>query len=334
MNRAIKAIFRRVSRVVHVFSIALPIALVHTAASSQDYPSKPIRLIVPYAAGTVTDIVARRLSDRASAIIKQAIVVDNRPGASATIGTQIVAQSKADGYTLLFGSNQTHSSNSVVLKNQGYDPIKDFTPIARLVINQQVLAVSPALKIKSVAELVAFGKDKKNAMSFVSAGKGTVAHIAGEQFKSVAGLDMVHTPYNNSQLMVDLVAGRTSMIIYPYIALKPFLANGQLVSLATLGNERPAWMRDVPTMAESGYSSMVFISWFAIFGPANLPSEVVTKVSDAFRRVLTDPSIAAGLIADGSDPAYADGAELGRFTVSEIARLHSVVKNANLTFDN
>jgi tripartite-type tricarboxylate transporter receptor subunit TctC len=170
-------------------------------------------------------------------------------------------------------------------------------------------------------------------MTFVSAGKGTVAHIAGEQFKSVAGLDMVHVPYNNSQLMVDLGAGRTSMIIYPYIALKPFLASGQLVSLATLGNERPAWMRDVPTMAESGYPSLVFTSWFAIFGPANLPSEVVTKVSDAFRRALAEPTIAAGLVADGTDPAYADGAELGRFTVSEITRLRSVVKNANLTFD-
>ena len=314
--------------------LAFVLALVATTgAQAQAYPTKPVHLIVPYAAGTVTDLVARRLSERAAAILGQPILIENRPGASATIGTQAVARAVPDGYTLLFGSNQTHATNSAVLKNQGYDAKRDFSPIARLVINSQVLAVGQQLGVKNLGELVARAKANPGTMTFVSAGKGTTAHLAGEYFKSLAAIDITHVPYSSSQLMVDLIAGRTSMIIYPYVALKTFISSGKVIPLATLGSKRPEWMTNAPTMVEGGYPQLVFISWFAVYGPANLPPAIVDKVSDAYRQVLADPKMAAGLIADGSEPSYGSPAELAEFTASEMDRVQRIVKTSGLTFD-
>jgi tripartite-type tricarboxylate transporter receptor subunit TctC len=302
-------------------------------AWSQAYPTKPVRLIVPYPAGTVTDLVARRLSDRAAIGLGQPIVVENRAGAAATVGAQAVARASPDGYTLLFGTNQTHATNSMVLKNQGYDAKKDFTPIARLVVNSQVLAVSAELGVKSLQELIALAKAKPGTLSFVSAGRGTTAHLAGEYFKSLAGLDLTHVPYNSAQLMTDLISGRTSMIIYPYVALKPHIQSGKLIPLATLGTTRPDWMRNVPTMVEAGFPDLVFVSWFALYGPANLAQGVAKSMSDAYCRVLSDRETAAGLVTDGSEPSCTGPAELAEFNASEIERVQRVVKKSQLTFD-
>lgn len=325
---------RWIDRVLRVVVAGPLLLFAAVAAQAQAYPDKPIRILVGAGAGTVTDQAARTLSEKAAVLLGQPIVVENRPGASATLAAQAVARAAPDGYTLLFGANQTHATNMVVLKNPGYDPIRDFTPVARLVVNSQVLVVNKHLGVNSVAELLALAKAKPGTLSFASSGKGTTAHLAGELLKSAAGLDLVHVPYNNAQIFVDMIAGRTSMMVYPYIAVKQYIDGGQMTPLATFGAKRPPWMPNVPTMAESGFPDFNLVTWFAIYGPARLPADVTNKLSAAFRDVLADPAIAARMISSGSEPAYADPAELASFTRSEIERVRRIVTNARLTFDD
>jgi tripartite-type tricarboxylate transporter receptor subunit TctC len=220
-----------------------------------------------------------------------------------------------------------------VLKDPGYDPIADFTPIARLTVNSQVLAVSAKLNVHSVAELVALAKSSPEPLTFASAGKGTIAHLGGEYLKLQTGVEMTHIPYSDSQLMVDLISGRTSMIVYPYLALKGPIDGKQVIPLAVLDEKRPSWLPNVPTMAELGYPKMVLQSWFALFGPANLPADIVGKLTNAFRQALADPATQATLASTGSNPAYAGPDELKAFNRAEIDRFKDIVTAAHLSFD-
>ena len=301
---------------------------------AQTFPDKPIRLIVPAPSGTVTDLSARRLSEKAAQTLGQPIVVENRAGASGAIGAQAVARAKPDGYTLYFGSNQTHATNMVLLKNPGYDSLKDFAPIARLVVNAQVFAVNAGVGAKTVRELVELARAKPNTLSFASAGKGTTAHLAGEMLKNAAAIEITHVPYNSPQLLTDLVAGHTSMIVYPYFALKPLIDGGKLRVLATMGASRAAWMPAAPTMIESGYPGFTWASWFAVYGPAGLSRDIADRVSAAYAGVLKDPAVTASLLAGGSEPFYAGPAELADFTRVEIERVRQVVQAAKLTIED
>lgn len=304
-----------------------------TAANAEVYPEKPIKMIVPYAAGTTTDLLARQLGEKAGKLLGQPIVIENRAGASGVIGTQAVARAAPDGYTLEFAANQTHATNAVLIRNLAYDPIKDFTPVARIASQSQVLVVHPSLKVKTVAELVALAKAKPGTLNFASTGNGTGAHLAGEYFKFAAGVDIVHVPYNGSQVFADLLAGNTSMMFYPYAPLKPFVEAGQLVPLATSGTKRATWLPNLPTLIESGYPEFVFASWFAIYGPAGLPADIVNKVSAAYRQVLEMPDVRGTLAAGGTEPQYGGPSDLAAFTVSEIERVRRIVANANLRIE-
>ncbi|MBR0641594.1 Bug family tripartite tricarboxylate transporter substrate binding protein [Plastoroseomonas hellenica] len=294
-------------------------------ARAQTYPARPIILVVAYGPGTGTDLLARQLGERMGTVLGQRLVVENRPGASGMIGTEFAARSRPDGYTLLFGNNQTLAVNVSLYRDIRYDPIRDFTPIARLASQDAVLVVNPRIPARSVAELVAYARANPDRLNFGSPGAGASAHLAGETFKAAAGIHMVHVPYNNAQLFADLLSGAISLSFYPYLSLKPHIASGALIPLATTGVTRSPWLPDLPTMIECGYPTIIFTSWFGLYGPAGLPGEITTTLSAAAQRTLEDPEVRRALSDSATRVEYGGPEELARFTASEIERYRPII---------
>lgn len=321
----------------HMNRRGLGLALAATAlarpALAQPFPSRPISLVVPYGPGTATDLLARQLSDRASELLGQRIVVDNRAGASGMIGSEFVARARPDGYTLIFAANQTHATNVSLHRSIRYDPVRDFTPIARIASQPQVLVVNPRVPARSVQELVAHARANPGRLNFGSTGIGTGAHLGGELLRSAAGIDIVHVPYNNVQVITDLLSGTVSLMFYPYMPVKPHIDSGAVVALASCGAERAPWLPGVPTMIESGFPDFIVTSWFAIYGPSGLPAEAVRSISDAFARVLADTELRATLAQSGTLAQYLPPEELAAFTVAEIARARGIVERSGVRLD-
>lgn len=306
----------------------LPVLSATRQATAQAWPARPVTLVVAYGPGTGTDLLARQISERMSGLLGQRIIVENRGGASGMIGTEYVARSRPDGYTLLFGNNQTMAVNISFQREIRYDPIRDFTPIARLVSQDSVLAVNPRVPARSVEELVRYARANPDALNFGSPGSGASAHLAGESLRAAAGIRMVHVPYNNNQLFADLLAGTISFSFYPYLALKQHIETGALVALATTGENRSPWLPNLPTMVESGYPTIVFTSWFGLYGPAGLPTEIVSAVAEAARRSLEDPDLRRALSDTATRIEYGGPAELERYTRSEIDRYKPIIEAA------
>ena len=307
---------------------SVPIAFASRRAASQAWPARPITLVVAYGPGTGTDLLARQISERMSGILGQRIIVENRGGASGMIGTDYVARSRPDGYTLLFGNNQTMAVNISFQRQIRYDPIRDFTPIARLVSQDSVLVINPRVPARSVEELVQYARANPDRLNFGSPGAGASAHLAGEALKAAAGIAMVHVPYNNSQLFADLLAGSVSLSFYPYLALKQHVESGALVALATTGATRSPWLPDLPTMVELGYPSVVFTSWFGLYGPAALPTDIVNTIAEAAQRSLEDPDLRRALTDTATRIEYGGPAALAEYTASEIERYKPIIEVA------
>ena len=316
---------------------SLAAALAGTAlarpAFAQAFPARPINLVVPYGAGTSTDLVARQLSDRAGELLGQRIVVDNRAGASGMIGTEYVARARPDGYTLIFGANQTHATNVSLYRSIRYDPVRDFTPVARMVSQPQVLVVNARVPARSPQELVAHARAHPGKLNFGSTGVGTGAHLGGELLRSQAGIDIVHVPYNNAQVITDLLGGTVSLMFYPYQPMKPHIDSGAIVALANCDTARAPWLPEVPTMIESGFEDFIVTSWSAIYGPAGLPPEIAETVSAAYGRVLADQEVRAALAQSGALAQYLPPRELATFTQAEIARARRIVERAGARLD-
>jgi len=310
------------------------LAMAVRAQQAEPYPSRPIRLVVPYAPGTATDLLARTLTPRYSELLGQRMVVENRAGAGGIVGAEAVAHAAPDGYTLGFAGSQTHAINVGLYRSLPYNPQTDFTPIARIAAQPMVLVVNPELPVHSVAELIALAKTRPGQLNFASTGSGTSAHLSGEALRSQAQIDIVHVPYASSgQVFTELLAGRTQLMFYPYQPLKPHIDAGRLRALATTGETRPAWLPDLPTMIESGYPSFVVIPWFALFGPAGTPQAAVDKLSSATERVLADPDLRAALAATGTEPWFAGPQALADFTAAEIARYRQVIAASGARVD-
>jgi tripartite-type tricarboxylate transporter receptor subunit TctC len=313
--------------------MAMAAAALARPALAQAFPTRPISLVVPYGPGTATDLLARQLSERASDILGQRIVVDNRAGAGGMIGSEFVARARPDGYTLIFAANQTHATNVSLYRSIRYDPVRDFTPVARMASQPQVLVVNPRVPARTAQELVAHAKANPGRLNFGSTGIGTGAHLGGELLRSAAGIDIVHVPYNNAQVIADLLTGTVSLMFYPYLPLKPHIDSGGVIALATCGAERAPWLPAVPTMIESGFADFIVTSWFAIYGPAGLPPDVVRPVSAAFARVLGDGDLRASLAQTGTLAQYLPPEELAAFTVAEIARARGIVERSGVRLD-
>lgn len=290
------------------------------------YPDKPIRLVVPFAPASATDLVARKIMPKMAEALGQPIIIDNKPGASAVIGAEDVAKAKPDGYTLLLGGIQTHGINSSLIKNLPYDAVNDFTPVARLNAQPLLLVVSSKLGIKSVPELIAYAKANPGKANFASTGTGTSTHLANEIFNLQAGAQFTHVPYKNvPQGLVDVVNGDVTMFFYTYAPVLPFLERGALTVLATTNRSRMSVLPQVPTLTELGYPDASISAWQALYAPAGTPREVVNVLYKAAEKAMADAELRKSLQETGTEIWLGTPAETAEFTRSEIQRMRSAV---------
>jgi tripartite-type tricarboxylate transporter receptor subunit TctC len=313
---------------------ALTAALVvvgQAAAASADYPNRPIRLVVPFPAGSNIDGNARQLAPKLSETIGQQIVIDNRGGAAGTIGAGIVARAAADGYTILMGNAPTHGLAPSIFKELAYDPVRDFTPIGRIATATYVLAISAGLPARSVSELVAYARARAGQLNYGSTGNGTGVHLAGVLFNTRAGVDIRHIPYNSvPQIFVDLTSGALALMFYPYQPLIPLHQTGKVRLLATTGVKRAAYLPELPTAIEAGLADFVFFAWHGFYGPAGMNPAHARVFYQSLLKAVADPKVAANLLVTGVEVDPLPSAEFAAFTRMEIERYRQLVQIAGV----
>jgi tripartite-type tricarboxylate transporter receptor subunit TctC len=264
------------------------------ARAAEDYPTHPIRLVVPYAAGGGADSVARIVARRVGETIGQPIVIENRGGAGSIIGAELVKKSSPDGYTLLLGQSGPISINPAVYRNLPYDPLKDFAPVTMTTAYPYIMVVSPALGVKILQEFVALAKTKPDQLNYGTTGVGAANHLVTELFDRKAGIRMTHIPYRGTALAVtDLIAGQVQVVFADPISALPHIKAGTLLALAVTSKERSPVAPDVPTMAESGYPGFDAIAWHGILAPANTPPAIITRLNAEIVAALKDPETRA-----------------------------------------
>ena len=311
------------------------LGLAASHAAAQAYPSKPLRLIVPFPPGGPTDIVARPLAQLLGEALKQQVVVDNRGGAGGSIAADLVAKSPPDGYTLLMGTVGTSAINASLYKNLTYDPIEGFTPLAAVASGPIAVVVGPGLAVRSLAELVAQAKARPGAISYGSAGNGTPGHLAGALFASAAGIELTHVPYKGSAAAVtDLLGGQIPLMFDPLQSVLPHIVNGKLRALAVTSRSRAALLPDVPTVAEAaGLPGFETIAWWAVFGPAKMPVDVAGRLTAEIGRIVRSPEYKRRLGNLGVQPFTDRTTPLAAFQKSEAAKWGKAVRDANITLE-
>ena len=294
---------------------------------AETYPTKPIRLIVPFPPGGTTDTVARLMAQKIGEAWGQQVVVDNRPGAGGTIGTELAAKAPGDGYTILMGSITTHAVNPALYKKLGFDPIKDFIPVSLIVSSPQLLAVHPSVPATTTQEFIALAKSKPGQLNYASAGSGTSPHLTFELFKSIAGIDLVHIPYKGTgPAITELVGGQVQAMITGVVALMPHVKAGKLRALAVTSAKRVDALPAIPTLQEAGLKNFDVSSWFGFFVPAGTSKAVVNKLNSEVLAVLAKPEVRKRLISQGADPAGNSPAEFEKYVKSEMERWGKVVR--------
>jgi tripartite-type tricarboxylate transporter receptor subunit TctC len=313
---------------------ALPLALLPGAASAQAYPSKPVRLIVPFAPGGGVDIIGRLVGEAAARRIGQPVVVDNRPGAGAAIGAEAVARAAPDGYTLLIGTSSTHGVNSAVNPKLPYHPVKDFAPVVLLATTPWMLIVNPSLPVTTPAELVAYAKKNPGKLNYASYGRGSSNHLATELLKSMAGIEVVHVPYKGSApALVDLIGGQVHFMLDTYSTSAPHVDSGKVRLIGVTSAERVDFAPKAPTVAESGVPGYATGAFFAIWAPANTPAPVVERLNRELNAVLKESAVRERLVKMGFDTAGGPPEVLGKRVVAEVRLWADLVQSENLKFD-
>jgi tripartite-type tricarboxylate transporter receptor subunit TctC len=303
-------------------------------ARAQEYPSRPIRLVVPYAPGGGADSVARIVARRVSENVGQPIVIDNRGGAGSILGTDIVAKAEPDGYTLLLGQSGPISINPAVYKTLPYDPVKDFAPVTMTTAYPYILVVNAKLPVQSLQEFVALGKAKPGSMNYGSTGIGAANHLVAELFNSKAGLKMTHIPYRGTALAVtDLIAGQLSMVFGDPISVLPHMQSGTLRALAVTSPERSPVAPQLPTVAERGYPGFDAIAWHGILAPAKTPPAIIKKLNAEIVKALQDPETKALLVNQAMQTVGNTPEEFTAFIQKDIATWKAVAKAANVTVE-
>ncbi|MDN4018260.1 Bug family tripartite tricarboxylate transporter substrate binding protein [Zwartia panacis] len=323
---------KRLTGAFKLAAVAISGALSFTAAQAQsNYPNKPIKFVVPYSAGTTTDVIARVYADKLGKVLGQNVIVDNKAGAGGNISAESVARSAPDGYTLTFSTSATHATNPALYKNVSFDPIKDFTHIAMMVSAPNMLAINPKIPVNNMAELIAYAKKNPGKLTYISAGSGTSPHMAGELLKTMAGIDIQHVPYKNiNQGFTDLFAGTVSMTFYHVPVIYPHVKEGRLKALGVATSERSPIAPEVPPISDTvkGYDLR---PWWGLAGPAGMPKDVVDKLYAATTQVLADPEVQErfknlGLIITPMTPQ-----QFNDFTVTELAKWSKIVKDSGAT---
>lgn len=304
--------------------------LICSTAGAQDYPIKPVRVLVGFPPGGAMDVVARLLQPRLAQAFKKEIIVDNRPGAGGVVAADLTAKSSPDGYTLNL-INHGALVISPAMTKVPYDPLRDFTPIARLVQLQNIFLAHPSLPARSLQELVALAKAKPGALNYATSGAGSAGHLTGELFKVTAGIEWVHVPYKGGgPAMTDFLSGHVEVFVATISTAMPHLKQGKARALAVSGDKRAAALPDVPTVAESGWPGFESTAWFALVGPAHLPQPIVERWHKEIATLLALPEIKQGLLERGIDVFPGTPAELASYLRDEIAKWAPVVKAAGL----
>jgi tripartite-type tricarboxylate transporter receptor subunit TctC len=306
-------------------------ALIPSRALAQDYPRKTIRIIVPFTAGGGTDILARMLAQRLTEAWGQPAVVENRLGAAGTLAASFVAKSPPDGYTLLFGTTSTHGIAPHLYKELPYDPVKDFSPVSLMVWAPNVLVVHPSLPVKSVKQLIAFAKANPGRLLFPSSGNGSSIHLAGELFKSLAHVEMVHVPYKGAnQALVDLVSGQMHLMFATIATVQPFFPQGRLRPLGVTTPKRTIVLPDVPSIAEAGLPGYEMSGWIGLLAPAQTQREIVAKINGELASFVQSPAVKRRILEQGWEPVGSPAQVLADVIMHELPKYAKVIKDAKM----
>jgi tripartite-type tricarboxylate transporter receptor subunit TctC len=312
-----------------MLKIAAALLALSAPVAAQDYPTKPIRLIIPFPPGGSNDVVGRMIALQLGERLGRQVIVDNRGGAGGIIGTEAASKAAPDGYTLLIISI-AHAVSPWLYKLQ-YDPIKSFVPVSILASGPNVLVVHPSLPVHSVTELIALAKEKPGQLNYASAGIGSFQHLGGELFKLTAGINMVHVPYKGGgPAMTDVLGGYTKIMFSSLVQTTPFVLNGQLRALGTSGAKRNPALPDVPTIAEAGLPGYEATNWWGIVAPAGTPPAIVDKLHNEIAAIQNSPQTREQFAAQGADIVQMTSAEFGTFIGKEINKWERVVKEAGI----
>ena len=304
------------------------------SVAAAEYPDRPVHLVVPFPAGGGADTLARIIMPRVAQALGTPIVIDNKPGAGGNIGAEIVARAAPDGYTLLYGTNGTHAINSTLYANLRFDPVRDFAPISRMTLIAAMLVVNPDFPANSVEDLIQYAKAHPGAVNFASAGNGTTSHLAGELFRTMAGIDIVHIPYRGGALaMMDVVGGQVQMMIDVMPNAYPLVQSGKVRGLAVTTAKRFPAAVDFPTIAASGVPGYEVSAWDAIFAPAGTPVQIIDQVNAAVRKALEDPAVAESLLKHGALAVPGTPDELARHVAAETDKWAKVVRKSGAKID-
>jgi tripartite-type tricarboxylate transporter receptor subunit TctC len=308
---------------------ALLLALCASPAAADDYPNRPVRLIIPFPPGGSNDVVGRLVANQLSEKLGHKVFVDNRGGAGGVLGTEAAANAAPDGYTLLVVSI-AHAVNPALYK-LNYDPIKSFAPISIMATGPNVLVVNPQLPVHSVKELLALVKQKPGEIDYASAGVGSFQHLGGELFKLVAGVNLQHVPYKGGgPAMQDVIAGHVKVMFSSLVQTTPFIQSGQLRALATGGKTRNSVLPDVPTVEEAGVPGYVADNWWGIVAPAGTPAPIVERLYRDIQAAVKSPELSAAFAREGASAVTMTTAEFGAYMEAEMAKWARVVKEGNI----
>jgi tripartite-type tricarboxylate transporter receptor subunit TctC len=307
------------------------VALTATTAA-QDFPTKPVRLIIPFPPGGSNDVVGRIVATGLGERLGKQVLVDNRGGAGGVLGTEAAANAAPDGYTLLVIS-LAHTVNPGLYKLK-YDPIKSFVPVAMLGSGANVLCVHPSVPVNTLAELLALAKEKPGTLNYATAGSGSFQHMGSELFKLMAGIDIVHVPFRGGgPAMIDVVGGHSQIVLSSLIQTMPHIRSGKLKPLGTGGKERSPILPDVPTIAEAGVPGYEMANWWGIVAPAGTPQAIVDRLAKEIGVVLASPETQKVFSNEGAEVVQKTGAEFGAFIEAELAKWQRVVKEAKIKAD-
>ena len=301
------------------------------AAVAQNYPTRPIRIVVVSTPGGSVDTMARTVGPKLAERWGQQVLVDNRPGAGGAIAAEIVAKSPPDGYTLIMGTVASFATNVSLRKSLPYDPVKDFAPITLVATQNLMLLIHPSIPAKSVKELVAIAKKQPGKLTFASAGNGTGGHLSGELFKMLAQIDMLHVPYKGVQpALIDVVGGQVSMTFASIISAMPQVTSRRLIPLAVTGGQRSPAAKELPTMMEAGIKGYESATWYGLLAPASTPADIVNKLNAEVVAALKNPDMYDRLSREGADPVGNSPAEFARYIQIEIDKWRKVIKAAGI----
>jgi tripartite-type tricarboxylate transporter receptor subunit TctC len=300
-------------------------------AHAQGYPAKAVRIVVAQAAGAQSDLFTRMLGQKLGESFGQSVVSDPRPGAGGAVGAELVARAAPDGYTLLMGTNSTHSANPALYAKLPYDPVRDFAPITLTVATPYVMAVHPSLPVATLKQFIAFAKAKPGQMNYASAGNGSTHHLCGELLKSMTGIAIVHVPYKGGPpSTMAVLGGEMAMHFSSVSALHTYVKNGRLKALGVTAAKRASLLPDVPTMSEAGLPGFEMLSWFGLLAPAATPQAIVSRLNAETIKALNMADIKSTIAAQGSDIVAGTPEQFGDYIKSEIARIAKIAKTAGI----